>query len=340
MDVEKYMSIVSKVLIRRSKKPVEFKEAVVTWILDHTRQSSNTKNIVKWKDDKMKMEHIVHWREETITKMFQTCKMDIKHGDSLRRSYFYHCIPEFVRLVKKQEGLCPYHMSAHHWYRELQRVRQKWHKRAKKNCICTCSFCSSTGCKHGSNPLNGKCEELTCERCENIKCPVEWNETHATVWYTSSLEKRSGGGMHWVDTEHKGTRAKMMRNWKKELKAFHEHDARVDWMRNKILWLKNNLPFGHILIKGDFIQNITHTRGAESSSGYYNQRQTQLLVFVIWYHTQHSTPDKPIVAKMYVDYLSGYLKHTSLFFQKGFTHLMQHLTDTLHHPIQKVCNLH
>ena len=70
---------------------------------------------------------------------------------------------------------------------------------------------------------------------------------------------------------------------------------------------------------------------------YYNKRQTQLLTFVVWYHTKESTPDKPEIKIKYYDYLSGYLKHTSLFFQKCFTYLIEFLKTDIPHKIRKVC---
>ena len=77
------------------------------------------------------------------------------------------------------------------------------------------------------------------------------------------------------------------------MNTFAEHDYYAETIRKRVNDLKTHLPHGHILIKVDFIQNIAHRRGEETSSGYYNKRQTQLLVFVIWYHTLQSMPEKP-----------------------------------------------
>ena len=157
IEREQYISLVSKVQIKRSKKPVEFQQSVIQWILDHTRPSSNSKNIVKWKSkkDKVQHEHVVQWREEAISKMFQKCKIDINDGDGLKRSYFYHAIPEFVKKVKAMEGLCPYHMNARKWTMELARTCNKWHFPKNSVCKCTCVFCKLSGCAHGKKPLNG-----------------------------------------------------------------------------------------------------------------------------------------------------------------------------------------
>ncbi len=120
------------------------------------------------------------------------------------------------------------------------------------------------------------------------------------------------------------------------MKAFKIHDDRVNLIKNKLNYLKKNLPFGEVLIKSDFIQNIVHKRGAEPTTGYYDKRQTQLLTFVVWCHAEDWIKEKPVIELYYFDYLSAYLKHTSLFFQKCFTHLNQYLNENLPHKITKV----
>ena len=121
-----------------------------------------------------------------------------------------------------------------------------------------------------------------------------------------------------------------------EFASFKKHEILVSWIQSKISWLKENLPFGHVLIKSDFIQNISHSRGAEAVASYYNKRQTQLLVFVVWYHSSSSTPENPSIKFGYYDYVSAYLKHSTLFFKKAFIHLNIYLTTDLPHPIKKV----
>ena len=110
----------------------------------------------------------------------------------------------------------------------------------------------------------------------------------------------------------------------------------MNWNKAQVDWLKKNLPAGEVLIKADFIQNYEHSRGQESDSAYYNKRQTQLLTFVVWYHSKDSTEEKPDIKIKYYDYLSGYLKHTSLFFQKSFLHLMEYLKKDLPYKPMKV----
>jgi hypothetical protein len=335
-----YTKIVKKVSITRSKKPVNFNQEVKQWIIDNTRPSSNSKNVIKWKGpNKQKEEHIVQWRDESIQKQFETCKLSIGHGDLLHKTYFYQCIPKYIKKTKPKEGLCPYHMNANKIHREVARLRKRWHFISGNPCPCKCDFCSPTGCNHGKNPLgkDNKCHQMTCERCKDLKCLVEWSSDKKTVWYTQSLEKRPGGGMHWVDESHCGTRKAFMQYVHRELTEFWKHDTTVSWVKEQVLHLKTHLPLHHILIKADFIQNMVHQRGAESSTGYYNKRQTQLLVFVVWFHSADSTEQKPDIKMEYIDYLSGFLKHTSLFFQKCFVHLIEHLNTYLPTEFFQVC---
>ena len=334
-----YTPLLAKVQIKRSKKPVDMQEEVVEWIKNNTRPSSNTRNIVKWDGKSSKETHVIQWREESIQAMFIRCKLEINHGDQLHKTFFYECIPNWIRKAKPKEGLCPYCMDSRSWARELERLRRKWHVLDKKDrlCPCKCTFCCQ--CKHGSNPEgdNAHCALRTCVCCADVRCPLEWNEGKITYWYKTNLEKRLGGGMHWAENMLSGTWEKCMKQWETEVTMWQRHIARVWWIKSKVDWLKANLPIGHILIKGDFIQNIVHSRGAESTTGYYNKRQTQLLTFVVWHHASTSTADSPVIKCEYFDYLSAYLKHTSLFFQKCFVHLMEHLKSNLPNTFHKVC---
>ena len=64
-----------------------------------------------------------------------------------------------------------------------------------------------------------------------------------------------------------------------------------------------NLPRNQVLIKADFIQNIAHSRGRETSQAYYGKRQTQFLCFVVWYWVcRNGVWEKH---KQYYDFLSS-----------------------------------
>jgi hypothetical protein len=76
----------------------------------------------------------------------------------------------------------------------------------------------------------------------------------------------------------------MMENLKQEMEAFEAHEEIMIRNKEKVDYLKKNLPQAHVLIKADFIQNYQHSRGQESDSAYYNKRQMQLLTFVVAPH--------------------------------------------------------
>lgn len=147
---------------------------VQQWILDHTTPSSNTRNVVKYTDPEgNELNHVIHWRTETISTMYLRCKLEyaVKEHDVFSRSFFLKQIPSFVKCRKKQDGLCPIHYTGILLEKELVNKRRYWHQ----NCTCSCVFCSSTGCNHGNNPLGGKCSQFSCERCKATKCRQEWN---------------------------------------------------------------------------------------------------------------------------------------------------------------------
>lgn len=338
-----YFSFLCKTRIRRTRKPLAFTKEIMEWLDDNLRPSSNSSNIVKWKDqNNNKCSEVIHWRDVSLQSLFDKCKLEIKNGALLKKTYFIGLIPPYVKKATLQEGLCPIHMRGRNFGNELEAKRKAWHFPSERICICTCIFCSSIGCNHGKNPdrsidPNASCNLNNCNRCKYNKCPVDWKSDFSTSWYITSLELRKGGGQQWIDTKFTGSREDLMKQWKEEMDAFNAHHTKAEKIKKLVNWLKKNLPLKSILIKGDFIQNIVHKRGRESSTAYYNKRQTQLLTFVIWYHDKDSTAAKPNIKRLNVNYLSGYLKHTSLFFQKCFAHLIRYLKDILPCVFDKVC---
>lgn len=132
-----------------------------------------------------------------------------------------------------------------------------------------------------------------------------------------------------------GTREQLIGSMKKEMAAFAEHNDHVVYHKDEMMRLHDVFPHDSIILKCDFIQNILHGRGRETSQSYYNKRQTQFLSCVVWYwqRTSSGTWEKH---KLYVDYLSSYLAHNSLFFQKCIRHLLAHLRDDIGLKFRKV----
>ena len=100
----------------------------------------------------------------------------------------------------------------------------------------------------------------------------------------------------------------------KKMAKHVEHKAHVCWHKQQVSYLLYNLLPDQLMVKADFIQNIVHTCGWETSFFYYSKHQTQLLSCVVWYKKK----DKNSVyhlKKNFLDYLSSYITHNSMFFQ-------------------------
>lgn len=338
----------------RVKRRTETRHLVQQWIHDYTTPSSNTRNVVMRKHKGTIEEHVVHWRTETLAFMYDKCKKYIfqKTGRVFFKSFFISCMPFYIRLKRRQDGLCPAHYTGIALAKELGRKRSVWHK----NCTCTCDFCKSTGCNHGHSPLGGKyvnfkkfifiyqilflfiiffrCSFFTCNRCARVKCPAEWNSV-STRWLRPVQKKRQGGGIYWTNEEMVEHRSTMLTTLKKEMSSFAKHSEHVQYSKEQMQNLQDQFGQTEVIIKADFIQNIVHHRGQETSQSYYGKRQTQFLCFVVWFHVIiNGTLTKK---KLFFDYLSSYLKHNSLYFQKCLTHLLLHLQVNLGIEFSKVC---
>lgn len=97
----------------------------------------------------------------------------------------------------------------------------------------------------------------------------------------------------------------------------------------------SKMRLGDVIVKADYIQNISHSRGKETSSSYFGKHQSQFLSLVVWYNKKNS--DGTVTKyKAHFDYISSYLNHNSIFFQKAMLHLLTHLRTELRVPIKKV----
>ena len=271
----------------------------------------------------------MHWRTASIDEMFFDCRAEaIKvHGLSFERSYFFAQIPPFVKLKKQQDGLCPHHFTAHAMERESIRKRNLWHK----DCSCPCAFCSQ--CKHGHSPLQGSCFKFTCPRCLDAQCPEEFTNS-ITNWFRPIQMKRPGGGLYWTNQMIAGTRRKFMEGMIEEMREFVTHDNHVVYHKEQLRTLLRDFKSNELVIKADFIQNIVHSRGTETVQSYYGKRQSQFLSFVVWCKGTNS--ETIGTKKFHVDYVSSYLSHNSLFFQKCVYDLLEYLRDELGFEFNKV----
>jgi hypothetical protein len=122
-----------------------------------------------------------------------------------------------------------------------------------------------------------------------------------------------------------------MQSMRAEMTAFQKHAEQVIYQKKQMRELHANFKPDEIIIKADFIQNISHSRGRETFQLYYGKRQTQFLVFVVWYRNADG-----IACKKHLDYFSSYLKHNSLFFQKCFLLVLEFVSTELGVDFRKV----
>lgn len=236
---------------------------------DHTQPSSNSRNVVCVAEHGIVYDHVIHWRDDTLSSLWKRCLSDsIRDNErAMSRTFFIRCVPSFVRLRKKQDGLCPVHYTAHAMIKECGRKRAVWHR----FCTCNCAFCADDGCAHGKRPLDGKCNEFTCTRCKEIKCPRE----HCSIqsyWVRPIQLRRKGGGLYWLNQQEIDTRANLMSSMIQEMEAFHTHAEHVNFSKQQLRVLRTNFRQEDIVVQADFIQNIVHSRGRETSQSYYGKR--------------------------------------------------------------------
>jgi hypothetical protein len=155
-----------------------------------------------------------------------------------------------------------------------------------------------------------------------------------TNWLRPVQKTREGGGRYWTNELYIGSREQLMQTMVKEMETFAEHTEHVIYHKRQMRDLLANFSQTDVIIKCDFIQNIVHSRGRETSQSFYSKRQTQFLSFVIWCYVSVNGVMKK--KKLYVDYLSSYLKHNSLYFQKCLTHLLTYLRDDIGVEFRKV----
>lgn len=154
-------------------------------------------------------------------------------------------------------------------------------------CKCDCDYCSPSGCSHGTNPDSGLCSHFSCKRCVDVQCKHEWNDTF-TSWVRPAQIKRKGGGLYWHDQLYRGTRTDLMKSAKDEMMFFTAHDEAAKQHKLQISHLMENIPLNSIIAKADFIQNIVHDRGTETSQVHFffftfqNGKLSYFLLELLW----------------------------------------------------------
>jgi hypothetical protein len=132
------------------------------------------------------------------------------------------------------------------------------------------AFCSATGCDHGKQSTNGKCSDMSCNRCKDLKCAREWNAIESD-WLHPVQQKRTGRGIYWATEQEHATREQLMETMCQEMNEFHIHNNHVLFHKTQMRNLMSNFATDEIIVKADFIQNIVHSRGHETSQSYYRK---------------------------------------------------------------------
>lgn len=200
----------------------------------------------------------------------------------------------------------------------ISQKRRQWHN----NCTCTCTFC--TVCNHSAS-----CSEACCPNCFDDACPLETTDD-AELWTVPEVNKSLSSQAdkapnQMVHVQNIGSRSAFLQAWHDTLEKAVDHKHHTVWQKNVIETLKTNLPLDTFMTRWDFLMNYTHISSIEVGNAFYGRRQSTVLIATIWYHDESSTEQKPVIKKLYHAFVSPYLTHSSLFFQKAFSALLPHL---------------
>lgn len=164
--------------------------------------------------------------------------------------------------------------------------------------------------------------------CSVDDCPVECSSTVPESWIVPIASKNLKNDRdkyapnQMVHVSHTGTRQQFLDGYKQVTEKATDHKLHVAWQKNVIKTLKTSLPMDTVMMRWDFLMNYSHISSVEVGNAFYGRRQTTVLVATVWYHSEKSTERKPDIVKKYHAFVSPYLYHTSLVFQKAFTALL------------------
>lgn len=182
------------------------------------------------------------------------------------------------------------------------------------------------------------CAEEVCANCGGYPCPLEesnaptqWTVPEVNKKLTNERDKHAPNQM--VHVQYSGTRAQFMEAWEHAIADAVDHKLHVKHQKEVINTLKAKLPWDTLMTRWDFLMNYTHVSSIEVGNAFYGRRQSTVLIATVWYHDDSSTPQKPIISKTYHAFVSPYLAHSSLVFQKAFSALLPHIP--MHNNVTK-----
>ncbi len=104
-----------------------------------------------------------------------------------------------------------------------------------------------------------------------------------------------------------------------------DHKEHVQWQKEVIAKLKKQLPSDTVMMRWDFLMNYSHVSSIEVGNAFYGRRQSTVLIATVWHHSVDSTAEHPVILKTYHAFVTPYLSHSSLVFQKAFAALLPQL---------------
>jgi hypothetical protein len=131
-----YTSLLTPAAVKRIRINPTINNIIADWIERNTTPSTKQSNVIKFLDNNVEKEHILHYRTLSIDDLYQQFKE--QHPSLIfSSSYFYSNLPPWLHLKTKKSGLCIYHDKAVRLVRVLMARRSIIHM----NCSCQCMFC-------------------------------------------------------------------------------------------------------------------------------------------------------------------------------------------------------
>ena len=123
------------------KVPVHIANGIQAWWDENTRVSSFTKNVVRWKDEGVFKQHIIHWMEDTPKGYHQKWLGEQPMDSSylLGKTTFCSLMPSYVRRVKAAfQCVCIYCKKFRDALHAFKSMRREIHTYC---CNCDCDLC-------------------------------------------------------------------------------------------------------------------------------------------------------------------------------------------------------
>ena len=234
-------------------------------------------------------------------------------GDVFSDSFFYKMIPYYVESRLSHSGLCLYHHQAYEWFHLISRKRRMWHRDC---CDCRCTFCNPRKCNHGLGCQlvdTRPCPNCFGRRCRNI----ETDNILCHYIFTSYVKR----GTKYLSIQYANYTSRLMfiQKYVDRMKVLLKHLDHTVWWKSILRQFMIDIPANSVVVRIDFLQNVTHSGANEVGREFYGKRQTTLFIATCWYR-EHPNDE---VIKAYYEFYSSYLAHNDDSFQRFFGIFME-----------------